>query len=51
MRGLGIAWRKEGAVRGGWEEEQRMGEKSARGWGLSAAVEKLLQLQGKCYLN
>lgn len=26
-------------------------ERSARGWGLSAAVEKLLQLQGKCYLN
>lgn len=48
--GLGVAWRKEGAERGAGGGAEHGGS-GARGWGLSAAVEKLLQLQGKCYLN
>lgn len=51
MRGLEISAEEGGSCGGGWGRSRVWGERSARGWGLSAAVEKLLQLQGKCYLN
>lgn len=51
MRGLGIAWRKEGAVRGGWEEEQRMGEEEREGLGPLSCSGKAAAAPGEMLLE
>lgn len=51
MRGLGIAWRKEGAVRGGWEEEQRMGGEECEGLGPLSCSGKAAAAPGEMLLE
>lgn len=51
MRGLGIAWRKEGAVRGGWKEEQRMGGEEREGLGPLSCSGKAAAAPGEMLLE